>query len=381
VSDSKSNNRITMAVTSPANIHDDCLLQGLLVKNTFLHFAKVTEGDFGEEDISLTKLEKPWKRQASEPAPSRMYSGAMRPYGYAGCLEVRGDTEETCSTIASSERHEEDSSQCDTLPRDEDLSQCDTPQRDEDLSQCDTLHRDEGLSQSDTPQGDEDLSQCDTPQRQTSEEVTEISVVDESIWCQPSTMSGKSVCRQLSEEAWPTWRAPCDQDTFCWQMTDQTWPTWGYPSDPASQMAMMPTMMVPMFQPTNHKFGPSASNCGSDVQKKKTETMLNSFPLKGSKRREWSLITMAQKQQERERQQKQIAPALTQMQLRQLREQLDERRAELVESVPQNDAVEKPSNRQHVAFCPYCGGGFKPGFKFCGYCGQDVSKILPNLKK
>jgi hypothetical protein len=347
------------------------------VKNTFLELAQDDESDW------MTSVTTSLKRQSSEPVPCIM---AHAEAGRWGILQKESavDEDEIIRKMSHSTSKFTDTkawgldrfssadaggSTADTLP----------VMGPEERSSCN-----EAWSAAISSE-DEDFSQCDNPERQTSED---------------SSIDMKSCDQQASNRAVPEQGGlATSEEGTCYQMTEQSLPMWGVSGYQMPQVPWVPTMMVPMFQWTgdhehrqkeHRSFAPKAL-----PRNRGMKSTIQSLGGPGCRRKQYSLITLAQQAQDRQRQQQ---PALNQMQLQQLRTQLEARKAELSGSLQESNAERKPvearkaelsgspqeSNAERkssgVAFCPFCGGAIKPGYKFCGYCGKDVSEILAMSK-
>jgi hypothetical protein len=185
--------------------------------------------------------------------------------------------------------------------------------------------------------------------------------------CQEAWTSSKGTCRQLTEQMWPT--------------PNMVQHTAGVP-----QVTWVPMMMPPqMFQSHGHYRPHDHRRHHQHAPNRRAGGKFNGLPKRGQpggRRKEYSLITLAKQEQEILRQQQQ--PVLNQMQLKQLREQLQNRVAELTLVQQQSDEGEHTHREQgdeaphcgRIAFCPFCGGQFKAEFKFCGYCGEEVSSYI-----
>jgi hypothetical protein len=301
-------------------------------------YVQGSEASLDDESIMLVNWEEPLKRHVSEPAPSYTFSGTALNFS----SERRGDCQETCSTVATSEGH------------------------------------------------DDELSQSDSCQRQTSD----FSEIDGTMDCQDSSQhSDEGFCRQVTQQIWPAWtvsnyqpsrnedgQASRNEDgQACNQVTSQMWSVWASSNDLVPQVAWVPTaVMVPTFQPASYfevnQFGTDTTD-DSEAYKQKEEAKPRPLAVKATRRKETSLITLAQKAQNY--QHHQHAPTLSQLELRELRKQLDQRRVEVTAGSLFNEAGEVALHLQNVAFCPFCGAQVKPSdFRICGQCGEDISKVL-----
>jgi hypothetical protein len=338
--------RRLMAAALPATMFGNRMQNALPVKNTFLHFAE--DG----ESTCLCEFERTLKRQESEPVLSRV-SACTTEAGATGKASTESDI---AKIIADSKAWQ--------------LSGPNSKDGD-----CTSCGGSGGISSE-----DEDVSQAATTERQTSE----LSVDGAAAYAEP------------------TWI--CSETKLCRQETEQMWPTWDASYGQAPQMTWVPTMMVPTMMVPNHaeaghreqwhdkgNFKPSQNgkswNSGcigvdSDIDKaefgSRSKGLLpaRAFPGNGSRRKDRSLITIAQQARGQRRH---AQPLLDQTELHTLRKQLEQRTAELTGDSQQEDPETKASQREHVSFCPYCGNTINRSHRFCGYCGEDVSKILREL--
>lgn len=313
----------------------------LKVKNTFLYCPG--EPDLDDNDCMI-------RRQASEPAPKRQISGAVR------AAERLEKCEEADETFGES---------------DSDL----------DIDDSSGLFRQVSVLRS---QNNDELPEGHDMDRQTSI----LSDLGHEMIKQISVMSAADLCRQETEQQWPMYVKPVFETAVHMEDFDSEaenkLPTPPPPKDdqleesstaqclPLEELVAAPcfpvnpdmnSMAWPMmwFNPLAMHDPSQGSTC---YENPASESRFK------NRRKARSLITLAQEQQK-----KQYDRMLWPMNMSLLKDHFEAAPQKQPRAECKLSREDSPETKSVAQFCPNCGGKVEQRFKFCRYCGNDVAQL------
>lgn len=198
------------------------------------------------------------------------------------------------------------------------------------------------------------------------------------------------LCRQETEQAWPTWVARPQMDPMLAAPLMNPQVPWvaaaTLPSVPLPPVLppLPPTYPAPLALGMLSTPSPCTKFEALAVEEKSNEeeakpTAKSSKGLPRSRRKNKSLITLAHQAQLREhkkqhQQDQQLQQSVQGLQPQDMPKPAGIDVAEETLRLPTDESLTSRCN-----FCPYCGGGLEAHFKFCLFCGTSVTTIRGSL--
>lgn len=322
------------------------------IKNTFLHFAQDGDGGVDLDDIAVATE---WRRQTTEPAASTRWdlspmTGFLPPPGLEPAViptlleDGREDvvrTGDAHSQVGSSGAASSSGPAPSGLARQ--VSSKSSQGSRESASARETFHRQ--LSADADPSG-------------FARQITNLSLAS-------INSKNSGFCRQETELPWPTWEPSCASSpsgSFGHRQNETYDGAFrGMPPPPRSWTDEPARMVIDSIPASSSgKFAEPAQpavSAATEADSKGTKRHVN-------RRKAKSLITLAQKAQQREQAQVQQAahPASA-------------------PSMKLGDFNESASRQPRPRFCPQCGGALRMHFQFCQFCGAQVPGTGGPVKK
>lgn len=185
---------------------------------------------------------------------------------------------------------------------------------------------------------------------------------------QVSELSTGGMCRQETEQYWPTWR-PQSQPALVGGMAMPSMPSIPYPSLPSTLPSALPSDFLVEGSIAQGLGGILAPTTDTQLPAKVFVSQSSSNDAVNDATND---ATLAQK---RTRKNRRKNKSLIDVAARQVRLQGQEQSKDAQASASPSSAVfglpvGAALGTDQPKFCPYCGGRCQPKFKFCRYCGE-----------